>query len=814
MRYDEKEDLIKLDVREFVSCARRKISSAVQFDDSEPQNSAIHHKILERHTEGARGEKMLFPFEADGNRFALTCRTDGATDSAVFTVRSAELCRGRVPAQIRAQAEGEGFVAAYILATLGARSSVRVKNVYIDPRTEEECITDVNVDIKRLKAFFDKCVAALSEYAKPEIERVKVRLPSMRRIRFPYGKMRDGQATLVKAAYRAIAKGGKLFAQAPTGTGKTVSVLFPAIRAIGDGRCDKAFYLTPKTTTAAAALECVELIAKRGADVRAIALTAKERSCKNGSVCKRGKNLCKNAACNNLHSAVMALYEMRRPTVTLSLISSVAERFTVCPHELELAYSELCDVVICDFNYLFDPTVYIRRFFENGGNYAFLVDEAHNLPDRARDMYSAEITDTDILTPCSLSSLPDTSRLKAEALKAADAFRAILFPFVKGELRRDSEGREVGAYHTSELPGDLFPLFEKIIRYADEELFDALSAKDEERDDRVKALREYIFKVKRLYSAMTRFDNSYELFVFSDGGALRMKIFCLDTGSAISSMLSRGTSAVFFSATLSPIEYYRSVLGGDQTSELIEAPSPFDTSQLSVSIIDRISTRYVEREETLDAVCRAIAATLSARSGHYMVFSPSFAYSEMLFDVFKRKYPKVKALSQTKDMSVVDRAVFLNEFRAENEGTLVGFCVLGGVYSEGVDLVGDSLIGAIVVGVGIPAVSYEREAIAAYYDDRSELGRQYAYIYPGINRVLQAAGRVIRREDDRGVIVLIDDRFRDPIYKEGVPALWREMKYIPDAKTLKSHLVEFWLRVEYEKRQEEALALRNKKEQE
>ena len=380
----------------------------------------------------------------------------------------------------------------------------------------------------------------------------------------------------------------------------------------------------------------------------------------------------------------------------------------------------------------------------------------------------------------------------------------MLYPLVKGEMSRDSEGRDVGAFHTSELPGELFKIFEDLIKCTEEELFDTLSAKDEERNDRASQMRDYLYKIKRTYSALTRFDNSYELFVFYREGTIRMKIFCLDTGSAIGRMLAKGSSAVFFSATLSPVEYYRSVLGGDTTSELIEAASPFDTSQLSVSVIDRISTRYVEREETVDAVCRAIAATVSARRGHYMVFSPSFAYSEMLAEVFKRKYSKVKVLSQTKDMSFLDRELFLKEFREDNESYLVGFCVMGGVYSEGVDLVGDSLIGAVVVGVGMPAVSYEREAIASYYDDKCELGKQYSYIYPGMNRVLQAAGRVIRREEDRGVIVLIDDRFQDPVYKDGVPALWRGMKFIPDAKTLKSELVEFWLRVDREKRMKDA----------
>ena len=196
---------------------------------------------------------------------------------------------------------------------------------------------------------------------------------------------------------------------------------------------------------------------------------------------------------------------------------------------------------------------------------------------------------------------------------------------------------------------------------------------------------------------------------------------------------------------------------------MLEVSSPFDPSQLSVTIMDKVSTRFSEREDTLGVVCRVIAATVSAKRGHYMIFSPSFAYNEALSRAFSSKYPKIKIITQTKDMSAADKREFLESFKREENTYLIAFCVMGGIYSEGVDLAGDSLIGAVVVGIGMPSLSYEREAVAEYYDEKYEMGKQYAYIYPGMNRVFQAAGRVIRREDDRGVIVLIDNRFDDPI---------------------------------------------------
>ena len=277
-----------------------------------------------------------------------------------------------------------------------------------------------------------------------------------------------------------------------------------------------------------------------------------------------------------------------------------------------------------------------------------------------------------------------------------------------------------------------------------------------------------------------------------EGGSLRAKCYCIDPSKNIAKRLEKGSSATFFSGTLSPMYYYRAVLGDDRTSDMLEVASPFDPSQISVSIMDKISTRLSERDDTLGAVCRVIAATVSAKRGNYMIFSPSFAYSEALARIFRAKYPKIKVLEQRKNMSTEEKREFLAEFEKESNSYLIGFCVMGGIYSEGVDLAGDSLIGAVIVGIGIPALSYEREAISAYYNEKYEEGKQFAYIYPGMNRVLQAAGRVIRREDDKGVVVLIDDRFDDPIYKSVIPKLWEGMKFIADPKELRTELDEFW----------------------
>jgi Rad3-related DNA helicase len=342
------------------------------------------------------------------------------------------------------------------------------------------------------------------------------------------------------------------------------------------------------------------------------------------------------------------------------------------------------------------------------------------------------------------------------------------------------------------LPEELYDAFIKAKEVIEGEILESYKAKDVERDIRIRLLKDQLYLLDDFTGAMESFDSHYEFFIFYRDGELEAEIFCLDTGEAIRQRLSLGKSTVFFSGTLSPIEYYKDILGGDRSSAVLEVDSPFAPEHLSVSVISHVSTRFNQRDDTLLSICRYIAATLSAKRGNYMIFSPSFAYCEKLYSAFRAKYPKIRTILQKADMTSLEKREFLEEFERDDGSYLAAFCVTGGIYSEGIDLTGDRLIGAVIVGVGLPTPSFEREAICAYYDEVGENGKLYAYIYPGMNKVLQAAGRVIRCEDDRGVIVLIDDRFEDPIYRSSAPYLWRDMKFFADPKALNEHLKDFW----------------------
>ena len=792
MRYDEESGKIEISLAEFVAIARRGISPSTSYDEDEPDVNSVARSRLSRIFGEMKPQRLDLDFTDGEHIFTMSAVADHQETDSITVARAISSNPARPRKNEIAEIRGEGYVCAYMLAHSCGLNSVRIRFIYFNESSGEFADTIETVSYKKLESFFTKCLAAVRIFAMPEVQRVTQRLPSLRKMKFPYKNVREGQSEFVRTAYRTISRGGCLYATAPTGTGKTVSALYPALRALGDGRVEKVFYLTPKSTTRKSAADCLELMAEGGAKIRAIVITAKEKICIDEYICRKSRRLCHRSDNNYIAEAALSLYMMDKTVVDAADVLTIANQFGICPYELSLTYSELCDVVICDFNYLFDPTVYIKRFFTGGGKYAFLIDEAHNLHERAREMYSASLSLSELYAPSTEELLGSFSSTKKLSLSAGAVFGNILIEYLQGELRRDKEGHFIGAATVSEIPGRMYQLFDEVIGVVENEITLNQKATDTEAEARLSYLRNFYYKIKKYADTLARFDSSYKMFLFYRDGEIETKLFCLDTAGVIRERLNKGHGAVLFSATLSPLDYYRAVLGGDRSDEILEVNSPFDPSQLSVCIMDKISTRYSERVDTLGAVVRAIAATVSAKRGNYMIFSPSFAYSEALAKAFSAKYPKIKVLSQTKDMTTEQKEKFLDAFKKEDDSYLIAFCVMGGIYSEGIDLAGDSLIGAVIVGIGMPSLSYEREAISEYYQEKYEEGKQYAYIYPGMNRVFQAAGRVIRREDDRGVIVLIDDRFDDPIYKKSLPKLWKGVKFIGDAKSLREELDEFW----------------------
>ena len=732
----------------------------------------------------AEGVSLACRLPSGDHTFCLTAVADAVTGTGrdrTLTVVAvvAEPPEAPAPTTVRA-ARALAYLAAFCLE---GKTPPRLCIFYDNPALGRHHRTEETVTPKKLSAFLERVAAPLFLFAQNEIVRVTRRLPAMRRLRFPYPETRLGQEELMSAVFRATSRGKRLFASAPTGIGKTVSTLYPAVRAMGEGKCDKVFYLTAKATAARMAGKTAALLGKDGA-LRAVLLASKERLCsRRGVPCREGSP-CENRRGGAREEMALAeLVSLGLPLIGPEEIATAAARHGVCPHELSLSYSMLSDVVICDYNYLFDPAVRLSRFFSLGGRFAFLIDEAHNLGDRIRDTYAATLT-TDALMAAPLPPPSEGEGALADALAARDALVGHLLSLAPAPA-------EDGPTMLRSLP-EWLPL-------SLSDLLTPLGALVRDRRTALpaefrKPVRSFYYDLKTILDTLAAYDAGFRLEVFrTETGGVGVRTLCLDPSGVVSRCLGDGKSAVLFSATLSPIAYYRDTLGGEREDEVLELPSPFLRDNLAVAVMDKISTRYADRESTLPEVGAAVLAAVRARRGNYMVFCPSFAYEEALHRHVKTLSPDLRTLLQGRTMSPAERAAFLSEFE-KSDDPVVAFCVMGGIWGEGIDLLGDRLIGAVIVGVGLGTPDPLHEEMARYFREKNDEGAEYAYVYPGINRVLQAAGRVIRSENDVGVVVLIDDRFATPVYRRALPAHWHGLSYVGNVRSLSEYLRRFWSR--------------------
>jgi DNA excision repair protein ERCC-2 len=623
---------------------------------------------------------------------------------------------------------------------------------------------------------------------------------SIRALAFPFPAYRAGQRELAVAAYRVLAGGGRLFLAAPTGIGKTISVLFPAVKALGEGKLERIFYLTARTVGRAIAEKACADLRRGGLKLRVVSLTAKER------VCVQEGRPCDPLTC----PLALGYYDRLKPALREALsreeisraaLDDVARRHQVCPFELSLDVSVWSDTVICDYNYLFDPQVYLRRHFsEEGGDYGFLVDEAHNLVDRAREMFSAELASQEILAvkknlrrsaPRCARAL---TRLHAGMLKLVGArassgifadpsdpgLELNLFPAAAAT----SVPEETGVSTLRELPAPLVPLVEAALGEAE-----AWLAQNQPAPFREELLALY-FRLFSFRRTAGLYDARYATILETSPDA-RVRLFCLDPSFLLRQALARGRAAIFFSATLTPMDYFRTVLGGAPEDPQLQLPSPFPSAHLAVLIQDRIQTRWAARASSLGEVVAAIGALVQGRRGNYLVYFPSYQYLNTVLAEFQTRHPTLPVLPQRPGMTEAERDGFLAAFGVERGDTLVGFAVLGGIFGEGIDLVGERLIGAVIVGVGLPQLCIERDLIRDFFQQPNTDGFDFAYTFPGMNRVLQAIGRVIRSETDRGVVLLIDARFGEPRYRRLFPPWWKFTR-VRTTASLSESISRFW----------------------
>jgi len=626
-----------------------------------------------------------------------------------------------------------------------------------------------------LKQWYEELTDSYHKWLAYQIEWREKRNESMKKLEFPF-EYRKGQRKMVSGIYHAISKKEQIFIQAPTGVGKTMSAVFPAVRAIGQGMAETVFYLTARTITRTVAQDAFEILRDRGLLFKVVTITAKEKLC----FCDKPE--CDPEKCpyakghyDRINDAVYELWTTEQSFDRETLLRH-AQKWQVCPFELSLDLAVWMDGVICDYNYVFDPNVYLKRFFgENvSGNYLFLIDEAHNLVDRGREMYSASISLDDVI----------------ETRKFVKPYSQKLWKKL-GKVKKQMEElkQNCGEWKVQENAGVL-PISLLSVQGEMDQLLEEPPAQEV-----VDGILDFYFAVRNFLNISELVDDNYVVYAaFDDNGRFYLKLFCVNPAENLQKYLDKGNSTVFFSATLLPLQYYRKMLSTRSENFGMYVESPFEQKKRCLMICRDVSSKYTRRGyEEYRKIAEYIARMSWQKKGNYMAFFPSYRLMEDVYQVYQDEFSVswVRCISQHASMTELEREEFLEEFTEETEETLVGFCVMGGIFSEGIDLIGDRLIGAAVVGTGLPQVNCEREILKGYYDEKGEQGFDYAYRYPGMNKVLQAAGRVIRTKEDTGAILLMDERFLNRDYRNLFPREWN------DACTctlgnVEKHLQAFW----------------------
>lgn len=659
-----------------------------------------------------------------------------------------------------------------------AFDTISVRMTYCNVESLEIKHFHENYTFDELSDWFDGVMDEYHKWALFELTWKDIRNDSINMLSFPFD-YREGQKELVAQVYRTISNKERLFIEAPTGTGKTITTIYPSVRAMGEGKTSKIFYLTAKTITRTAALDCFNLLRGKGLRMKSVIITARDKACMlEKAECNPDACPYANGHYDRINDAVYDLLT-HEDSFSREIISEYANKHMVCPFEMSLDMSLFSDSIICDYNYVFDPNVYLRRFFAEGGSgdYVFLVDEAHNLVDRAMEMYSGMLVKEQVQE---IKRLVKPFDKKLE--KALEGVNKQMLA-----LKKECEKVKV----LDEITGLVIALIKcngQLERFLDE---------DERCPDKEKVLDLY-FEVRHflnMYENMT--DEDYIIYdSFTDANDFFVKLLCTNPSRSIRGCLDKGISTTFFSATLLPIQYFKDMLA-DSDDNAVYAHSIFDKNNRGIFIANDVSSKYKNRNETeYYNIARYIDIVTRKKAGNYLVFFPSYSFLQNVYSAYEDYFltGEIECLIQNSRMSESEREGFLSRFECTS-GTIIGFCVMGGIFSEGIDLRGDNLIGTIVVGTGLPMVNPERDILKDKYDEDDGVGFDYAYRFPGMNKVLQAAGRVIRTENDRGVIVLLDERFLQVSNKRLFPREWSDYTEV-SLRNIGDKVDNFWHRFE------------------
>ena len=725
----------------------------------------IHKKIQNRMGSEYQAEvplSILIPMEKF--ELSLTGRADGIIESEGKTPVVDEI-KGVYMDVMNMQKPVEVHLAqakcyAYMYASERELPEMNVRMTYCNMHTEEIRYFHEQYSMKELKSWFFQMIEAYRKWGEFQVEWLETRQKSIPQVQFPY-PYRVGQKELAAFVYKTIAAGERLFIQAPTGVGKTISTVFPAVKAVGEEKGDKIFYLTAKTITRVVAKEALALLQKQGLRYKISLLTAKEKLC-----------FCEEMDCNPVNCPYAkghydrvndAVYDLlnKEDVFDREIIEKQAKEFQVCPFELGLDLSLWSDAIVCDYNYVFDPTASLKRFFAEGKqyDYIFLIDECHNLVERAREMYSAVLWKEQFLEIKKLV-IEDYRKLANQLEKC----NKILLRW-----KRECENCMVLS-DLEEFPVALVRLMGEMENYFELE---------EDRTRRKKVMELYL-ECRHFLAMYEEMDDNYIMYTeFTDNGSFFVKLFCVNPALPLRRCLDKGNSTIFFSATLLPIQYYKELLTAELEDKAVYARSPFDASKRLILAAEDVTSRYKRRNrQEYEKIASYLYQMVQGKRGNYLAFFPSYAYEQQVYECFVELYgeEEISLVFQSASMSEGEREAYLQAFSVQREKSLLGFSVIGGIFSEGIDLKEDSLIGAAIIGTGLPGISKERDLLMEYFNKRNMNGFDFAYRYPGMNKVLQAAGRVIRTVEDTGVILLLDERFLFREQQSLFPREWQDVR--------------------------------------
>ncbi len=761
---------IKVSVRPLVEYAYRSGSIDARFRTATTmtEGTRLHQMIQKAYGEGDRKE---VPFETDVSYEDMTFHIEGRCDGllkkentfVIDEIKSTSLPFSDISANTHPVYWAQAQIYAYMAVQEYELSDITIQLTYVQSESKDIVRFQRDMTADQLRSFMMEMIERYAPFAKWKRKHVDLRAKSSKALPFPFDSYREGQRKLAGSVYKTVQDEATLFATAPTGIGKTMSTLFPVIKALGEGYGRKIFYLTAKTITRETAQEAFRLMEMKGLHASTVTITARDK------VCFKEKTICQKDYCeyadgyyDRVNEGILDILT-NETLMTREVIERYAQKHRLCPFELSLDLTYIADAVICDYNYLFDPRVSLKRLIEEQKKQTtLLVDEAHNLVDRAREMYSAELFKSPFL-----KLKREFKGRNKEITDAASGINDLFIAYRKTATKGD--------FVLSEVDEELIVKLETFVQVSELELL--LQGNDE-------VLLETYFLAQNFIRIARLYDHRFTTYIEAGKSEVKIKLFCFDPSYLLQSMRKGFRSTVFFSATFSPLSYYQQMLGWKEEDYVVKIASPFPRENVSV-YVSPLSTRYRDREHTLQSLVTLLHKVVNEWPGNYLFFFPSYGYMEQAFEAFLSIGDKLETIIQTSGMTEKEREEFLKNFTSDRSTNLVGFAVLGGIFSEGIDLKGGRLTGVVVVGVGLPNFDTERQLMKTYFDQEGMSGFDYTYVYPGMNRVQQAGGRLIRTETDKGLLLLIDSRFLEYRYQQLLPYEWQHFEVLTNDQSIK-----------------------------